>query len=279
MLELTVVVPVRNAEGMIAECLASIVRAEPREIIVVDGLSTDRTVEIARQYPVHILSDEGRGVAAARALGVQAATSRWVALIDADIVLPDGSLQQLFAEYQAGGYTALQFGLESTSGPGYWGRAVVDHHRHGRSKSWPGVMGTIFERATLLEHGFDQTFLSGEDIELRWRLQRAGARLGVSRRTNVNHRYGDTYAFALGQWLADGQGLARMVYKHGWRAGLLLGLPFAACGRGILLSLARVQLTWIPYYICYMIFNYVGILRELRKRGVALRPMAPAGRL
>src|SRR5215204_5421982 len=133
MLELSVIIPVRNAEGMIAECLASIMRAAPREIIVVDGLSTDRTVEIVQRYPVRILSDDGKGVAAARALGVEAATSRWVALIDADIVLPDGSLQQLFAEYREGGYTALQFGLQSTSGPGYWGRALVDHHRHGRS--------------------------------------------------------------------------------------------------------------------------------------------------
>ncbi len=64
MLDLTVVVPVRNAELFIDDCLASIVRAHPREIIVVDGNSTDSTVERARQFPVTILSDEGKGVSA-----------------------------------------------------------------------------------------------------------------------------------------------------------------------------------------------------------------------
>jgi len=235
-------------------------------------MSTDRTVEIARRYPVQILSDEGRGVAAARSIGVQVASSPWVTLIDVDIVLPDGALAALFEEFKAGQYTALQAGLHSVSGPGYWGRALVNHHRSGRSKNWPGVMATIFERAALLEHGFDQRFLSGEDIELRWRLRQAGARLGVSRRTIVIHRYEDTFAFARGQWHADGHGLARMVCKYGWRAGLLLGLPFAGCVRGILLSLARGQPIWVPYYLCYMVFNYIAMLSEF---GEQLKPQIP----
>ena len=263
MLDLSVIVPTRNAEHLIDECLASIVRSEPKEIIVVDGMSTDRTLEIARRYPVRILSDEGRGVAAARSIGVQAASAEQVALIDVDIVLPDGALRQLLDEFHAGQYTGLQFGLHSVAGPGYWGQALVKHHHWGRSKNWPGLMASIFKKQALLEHGFDQRFLSGEDIEFRWRLQRAGARLGVSRRTTVTHRYEDSFAFARGQWNADGHGLGRMVRKFGLRAGGLLLLPLAAAGRGIVLSIVRLQPMWIPYYICYMIFNYIAMFSEL----------------
>ena len=53
MLPITVIVPVRNAEAMVEDCLAGIVRANPGEIIVVDGNSTDRTLEIARRFPGH----------------------------------------------------------------------------------------------------------------------------------------------------------------------------------------------------------------------------------
>jgi glycosyltransferase involved in cell wall biosynthesis len=263
MLDLSVVVPVRNAEDLIEGCLDSIVRAEPREIIVVDGLSGDGTLEIARGYPVRLLSDEGRGLPAARLLGAQVASSPWVALIDADVLLPDGALADLLEEFKQGRFTGLQAGLASTSGPGYWGRALVHHHRSGRSKNWFGVVATIFERETLLEHGFDERFRSGEDWELRWRLERAGAKLGVSRRTVVTHRFGDSFSFARGQWLADGRGLARLIRKQGWRAGHLVGLPLAATIRGILLSLVRVQPRWIPYYLCYGAFNYVAMLDEL----------------
>ena len=110
-LDVSVVVPVRNAENLVDECLASIVRARPLEIIVVDGLSTDQTLERVGRYPVTVLSDGGGGLPAARLIGARAARSRWVALVDADIVLPDGALAALLAEASAGGYTALQAGL------------------------------------------------------------------------------------------------------------------------------------------------------------------------
>jgi glycosyltransferase involved in cell wall biosynthesis len=262
--DVSVVIPVRNAERLLEACLASITRNAPREIIVVDGMSTDGTLDVARRYGVKILSDEGGGLPAARLLGAEVAASERVALVDADVVMPDGGLAALVEEFEQGGFTALQAGQLSVSGPAYWGQALVNHHRTGRSKNWFGLVATLFDRKALLEHGFDARFLSGEDIELRWRLQRAGARIGVSERTIVEHRFeDDSYDFAKGQWLADGHGLGRMVVKHGARGAPLLGLPLAAAVRGIGLSLLRRQPKWIRYYSYYMVFNYVGMVAEL----------------
>ena len=279
MLDVSVVVPVRNAEDILGQCLESLVRAQPREIIVVDGMSTDRTLEIARQFPVRILSDEGKGLPAARAIGADASTSRLVALVDADVVFPPSTLEGLVAEFEAEGYAALQAGQHSVAAePGYWGEALAYHHRTGRSKDWFGVVATVFERGVLAEHGFDQAFLSGEDIDLRWRLQRAGAKIGVSKRNIVEHRFGSTFAFAKGQWLADGHGLARMIAKHRSRAVPLLALPLAAAARGIVLSVLRMQPKWIPYYVCFAVFNYVAMFDEFltrfrsRQGGGALDP-------
>src|SRR5947209_3287978 len=129
-LDLSVVIPVRNGEEYVDECLASVMRSHPYEVIVVDGCSKDRTREIASCYPVRILSDNGSGVAAARALGAEVAVCSWIAFIDVDVILPDGALAALLQECKDDGYAALQAGLESVSGPGYWGRALVYHHRH-----------------------------------------------------------------------------------------------------------------------------------------------------
>jgi glycosyltransferase involved in cell wall biosynthesis len=267
MLDLSVIVPARNAEALLGDCLQSIARSQPREIIVVDGDSSDRTVEIARENGARVLSDGGRGLPAARLMGADAAESPWVALIDADVLVGDGDLERLLSEVRRDGYTALQAGLRSVSGDGYWGQALAHHHRTGRSKDWFGVVATIMDRETLREHGFDARFLSGEDIDLRWRLREAGAKLGVSKETVVEHRFDDTWQFAKGQWLADGHGFGRMVGAHGVRAKLLLGLPLAAGARGVLLSLARLQPRWIPYYACFVAFNYVGLVRELAGHG------------
>lgn len=262
--DVTVVVPARNAEGLLEANLGSIVRAGPRELILVDGDSSDGTVALARGHGARILSDEGRGLPVARRLGAEAAGTRLVALIDADIVLGDGALERLLEEYEAGGYTALQAGLHSVGGPGYWGQALAHHHRTGRSRAWFGLVATIFDRTALLEHGFDERFSSGEDIDLRYRLEQAGERIGVSTRAVVEHRFEDGFPFARGQWLADGEGHGRMARNHGGRALLLLGVPVAAGLRGIALSALRREPRWVPYFLCFVAYNYVGIARGLR---------------
>ena len=260
-LDISVVIPVRNAEGILGECLASVAASRPAEVIVVDGMSTDRTLDIARRHGATILSDEGKGLPYARILGTQHARTERVLLLDADVILPEGSLAALLAEFEEGGYAALQAGQNSVGGPGYWGQALAYHHRTGRSKNWFGLVCTIFERDVLLEHGFDASFLSGEDIELRWRLQQDGSRIGVSQRTVVTHRFGDGFGFAVDQWLMDGKGLIRMVGKHRLRGLPLLGLPLAGAVRGILLALAKRQPRWVPYFLCYGVGNYVGMLK------------------
>lgn len=265
MLPVTVIVPVRNAESMADECLASIFRAKPHEVIVVDGNSIDHTLEIVSKYPAKIISDGGRGVPAARMMGIEVALSDVVVLIDVDIVLPDGALEALYTEFVEGSYDALQAGLESISGDGYWGRALTMHHNRGRSKNWPGVMATIFRRQILLDYRFDERFRSGEDIELRWRLQKANLKMGVSKKIIVTHRFGDTYEAALDQFVQDGTGLGRMYAKYGHPALKLLFVPAAGCIRGILISLIHLELQWIPYYLVYLVYNYASMPTGLRE--------------
>jgi glycosyltransferase involved in cell wall biosynthesis len=260
-LDVSVVIPVRNAASLLEACLASVAASAPSEVIVVDGMSTDATLDIARAWGATILSDEGRGLPAARVEGAEAASCNRVLLLDADVVLCEGGLAGLLQEFDEGGYTALQAGLNSIGGPGYWGQALAHHHRTGRSRNWFGLVATVFDRAALLKHGFDATFSSGEDIELRWRLQQAGARIGVSTRTIVTHRFEDGFRFAVDQWFMDGAGLRRMVRKHGLRGLPLLALPLAGALRGTVLALVRLQPRWVLYFLCYGVGNYVGMLR------------------
>ncbi|MDX6679624.1 MAG: hypothetical protein QOE31_3676 [Solirubrobacteraceae bacterium] len=262
-LDVSVVVPARNAAHWLEGCLASIAASNPREIIVVDGNSTDDSREVARRYTDRVLSDEGRGLPVARMLGVQSATSRWVALIDADVVVPPGALRSLLDELEEGGYTALQAGLRSVSGHGYWGRALAYHHLSGRSRYWFGLVTTVMERATLLELGFDERFPSGEDIDLRWRLRQSAARIGVSRRVVVEHRFEDTFAAARDQWTMDGRGLARMVLAHKVNALPLLFLPLGGFVWGSINALLHLQPQWIPYFVGYLTFNYRAMAAEL----------------
>lgn len=102
--KVSIVIPVYNEAGHLADCLQSISRqsTKPYEVIVVDNNSTDNSVAIAKRFPfVRILHEARQGVVYARGTGFDAASGDIIGRIDADTVLTPGwvkSLQSLFRD-------------------------------------------------------------------------------------------------------------------------------------------------------------------------------------
>jgi glycosyltransferase involved in cell wall biosynthesis len=96
----SVIVPARNAETKIEECLVSLVNLDyPKdrlELIMVDNGSTDRTREIASRFPVTVLvHDRTKSSYAARNTGLVRATGEIVAFTDSDCVATQSWLMEL----------------------------------------------------------------------------------------------------------------------------------------------------------------------------------------
>ena len=83
----SVAIPTLNSERTLPLTLESIRRQNYKnyEIIVVDGHSVDRTVEIAQRHEARILY--GRTIAEARRIGVDNCKGKYVLLLDSDQVL------------------------------------------------------------------------------------------------------------------------------------------------------------------------------------------------
>lgn len=78
---------VKDEEEMLPRSLAS-VREAVDELVIVDTGSSDRTIEIARDFGAHVIEHEWTGsFADARNVSFDAATSDWVMYLDADEVL------------------------------------------------------------------------------------------------------------------------------------------------------------------------------------------------
>lgn len=79
----TVVIPTKNEERTIEQMIDS-VKAYAEEIIVVDGRSTDNTLDIAQQAGAGILVDQGRGKGNGLRMALAEARGEIVVFIDAD---------------------------------------------------------------------------------------------------------------------------------------------------------------------------------------------------
>ena len=224
---ISVVVPVRNGERSIRECLASLLRMDypeaRREFLVVDNGSTDRTAEIIKSFPVRYLWEERRGIPYARNQGIAASRGTIVAFTDADCVVSSRWLRELvqgFEEEGVGGvegetvdyppvtpveqYTArrrsfsYQYRLVSFLSP-YVITANVAFRRE------------VFDRIGL----FDPHFIGGSDVDFSWRFfEETDLKLRYNPRAVVFHRHRSTMRGFLSQHVRNGHSLATLKVKY-----------------------------------------------------------------
>lgn len=81
-LPVSVIITTFNEEVNVAECVESALWAD--EIVLVDSFSTDRTLEIAKSFPITVLEREYFGSAAQKNWAIDRVAHDWVLIIDAD---------------------------------------------------------------------------------------------------------------------------------------------------------------------------------------------------
>lgn len=91
-LSISVLIPTLNAASVLEGCLKSIVNQdypkEKLEIIIADGGSTDKTLEIAKKYGAKIYRNPLKTGEAGKAVALKKAKNELVTLIDSDNILP-----------------------------------------------------------------------------------------------------------------------------------------------------------------------------------------------
>ncbi|QOJ24019.1 MAG: glycosyltransferase [Gammaproteobacteria bacterium] len=97
-MKLSIIIKAFNEEALVASCLETALTEVLKiggEVILVDSLSTDRTVEIARRYPIRIVQFLHKidcGCASAVQLGYQYALGEYIYVLDGDMELQAGFL-------------------------------------------------------------------------------------------------------------------------------------------------------------------------------------------
>ena len=251
-LDLTVVVPVRDRRAELDRCLTALGRDVP-VLVVDDGSGDPRAVaEVCRRHGARVLHRwVNEGPAAARNAGLAATSTALVAYLDSDCLPPCGWLAALvghFADPAVGavaprvrggaGGSRLLARYARARGPLDMGPREAQVRPGGRVPYVPTAALVVRRAALSGAIPFDPALRYGEDVDLVWRLHDAGWRVRYDPRTVVDHEEPDRWGAWLQRRHRYGNSAAPLAQRHGNRLTPLV-LPPWPTAAWLLLALGR----------------------------------------
>lgn len=238
----SVIVPARNEEAYISDCLRSILEGTyPRdrlEVLVIDGQSADQTRQIASTFSqkyseVRVFENHARIVPNAMNIGIRAARGDIIVRMDAHARYPPDYvmklvtwMEKLNADNVGGQWITMpaRDSLEAASIAlilGHWFGVGTALYRIGTGNS-PVEVDTVpfgcYRRETFRRIGlYDERFVRNQDDELNARLKKAGGRIYLIPEIRIEYVARES----LGK-------MARMLYQYGYFKPLIafkLGRP------------------------------------------------------
>ena len=278
---ISIIIKALNEEHRIAGAIESALEAlegHDGEVILADSASTDRTLDIARRYPIRVVTLEriaDRSCGAGAQLGYQHSRGQFICLIDGDMKLHRGFitivLEQLARDPKLAGVGGL-IREQETSNVEFEAR-----ERRTEPDRQPGPVsrldcGGLYRREAIEQIGYftDRNLHGGEELDLGCCLHAAGWSLARVDSLAIDHhghsdgdfrllarRFRNKTAFAAGEAFraAFGQPQFRLIFRnnnafllcaiiHLWWLSIL-ATPFVI--RGWLMPAALLGLLAFPF--------------------------------
>ncbi len=198
--KVSIVIPVYNGGESFRRCLTSITASnqQPFEVIVVADGDTDGSWHVAETFGAHVIRvARSEGPAAARNRGAAVAQGDIIFFVDADVTLHPTTLERVGLVFQQKADVDALIGSYDDA-PGARNflsqyRKLLHHYTHQISSTeaspvW-GACGAIRRSVFEAVGGFDARYSKPciEDIELGYRLKRAGYRIRLCKSIQVKH--------------------------------------------------------------------------------------------
>ncbi|HAZ47005.1 MAG TPA: glycosyl transferase [Cyanobacteria bacterium UBA11369] len=199
-LSVSVVIPVHNGGESFRQCLASLAQAvpQPDEIIVVADGESDGSWRLAKEFGAKVLKlPTCGGPARARNWGARAASGDIIFFVDADVAIAPDAVSEVKRAFEQDPKLAAVIGSYDDA-PGAKNflsqyKNLLHYYTHQTANEegftfW-GAVGAIRRDIFLSVGGFDESYRlpSIEDIELGYRLKRAGHRIRLCKTLQGKH--------------------------------------------------------------------------------------------
>jgi succinoglycan biosynthesis protein ExoA len=272
----TVIIPARNEERFIGECLESVLSQDKRrlEVIVVDGSSDDRTREIVTRYAerdarVRLMENDEASIPRSLNIGLAAARGQWFLRVDAHSTISPGYVRRATQHLGTGRWGGVG-GRKDAVGSTPAGRAIAvamasrfgvgnSTYHHGTSMRTVDHVpfGAYPTREVRKLGGWDERIAANEDFEFDFRVRRGGRQLLFDPRLLIKWHCRQSIRDLWSQYQRYGKGKSSVALLHPSSMRLRHFLPPAFVGS---LGLAIVQVRRKPGLLAAIAVPYAAVL-------------------
>ena len=267
----SVMIPVFNEEKFIGRCLAEVLAqdypADRFEVLVADGMSTDRTREIVQSIQavhskVRLIDNPKRIVSSGLNRALAEARGEIVVRLDGHCEYPQDyirrvvELRERLGSDSAGGvlepvgagYVQRAIAVAYSSPVGLASSALKATRAADAVREVDSVHGGCWKRERLLAvGGFDEEMVRNQDDELSFRLRHSGGQIFQSLAIRVRYHVRNSFLKLLLQFLQYGYWKVRVVRKHPRQASVRHFVPAAfvlAVSGGLVAALFSSEARW-----------------------------------
>jgi cellulose synthase/poly-beta-1,6-N-acetylglucosamine synthase-like glycosyltransferase len=223
-----VVIPAYNAEATLGSCLDSLKKqtVKPFQILLVDDCSSDRTVSMASDANIEVLSLLSRsGPAMARNAGAEKVEGNIILFLDADVTIPADLIERIYCYFRTDSSAVAVQTLYSPYCPA---EDLVSKYQnfyyfHGlarRKEPYTATFATwcaAIRKKTFFETGGFNTSIpepTVEDEELGYEIADRGQNIVLAKDIQVTH----LASYTVSQFARRRLRMAKAQAKSGWRS-------------------------------------------------------------
>lgn len=256
----SVIIPLYNEERYIEKCIGSLLaQTYPRdemEWILVDGNSTDKTVDIIKSYegkcPIVLLHNEKRKTPYALNMAIERAVGKYIIRLDAHASFPPDYIEKCvhyldttdadnvggIAETEASGFigSSISQMLSTKFGVGGSDFRVGQGDRYVDTVPFGAFRREVFERVGL----FNPKLLRSEDNDMNARIRESGGKIWLAEDIRFKYYCRDTIKGILKMGMQNGNALFRTLFVNPKAMSLRHFIPFAFFMSLILLPVLAV---------------------------------------
>jgi len=230
----SVLMPVRNEEQHIVGAITSVLQQEvPLELLVIDGASTDRTVELIAGIAdprLRLLSNPAGTIPSALNIGLARSRGEFVARVDAHARISADYLQVGLRQLKDPEVTAVG-GIRVAVAGTAAGRAIaaalsspfgvgnsINHYADTPQDTDHASFGVYRAAVAKALSGWDEQLLANEDVDFDHRIRLAGNRIRFDPAMKIFWQVREDLPAFAHQYRRYGRGKAGMVRKNGLSA-------------------------------------------------------------